>query len=66
MLQKLKKERSRFEECRKITQSGKFTKNYNGSDRIKTSNSRDRDKQNGQNFHRDKRKVKCSFCVVSK
>ena len=33
----------------------KFTKNYFGSDRMKKSNSRDRDNENKQNFYGDER-----------
>ena len=36
---------SRFEIFEKLTKSGTFTKNYNGSDRMIKSNSRDRDNQ---------------------
>ena len=41
--------------------SRKFAKNYIGSDRMKKSNSRNRDNENQLNFHGDERKVKYTF-----
>ena len=46
---------SRFGDFRKSAKCRKFTKNYIGSDRLKKSNSRDRDNENQQNFHGDEK-----------
>ena len=46
---------SSFGDFRKSAKSRKFTKNYIGSDRMKKSNSRDRDNENQLNFHGDER-----------
>ena len=46
----MKKSWSRFEGFQKIAQIVKFTKNYNGSDRMKKSYSRDSDKPYQKNY----------------
>ena len=51
----------RFGDFGKSAKIRKFTKNYICSDRMKKSNSRDRDNENQLNFHGDERYVKYTF-----